>query len=274
MWLPIASHIRVLWHLSVLLWDCPLKICICFRVIVLFNIANPFQSQVDLLFYFITPFQRSWNGVIPSGSVDVLHEMYATTAQNIQTALVGVNHNCSKHSYICMLTRILSSIHFHPKYGCTANRRLNLEAPIFPSVFNPYSCLQNTFTFHFISKSSTSLTFIFKVKDSNRIHWQVHNVWNQREMRSSHYRHDGRYQSPQCQGVSEFEMDLTFAKICQVVLAYGQIFKRNEMHCILAYVIRRSVCPCVSVCVSVCMSFWTLLWLTTQKRIEIYPSFF
>ena len=34
----------------------------------------------------------------PCGRPLVYHEMYAIIAQNIQTALVGVNYNCSKHS--------------------------------------------------------------------------------------------------------------------------------------------------------------------------------
>ena len=40
-----------------------------------------------------------------------------------------------------------------------------------------YVCWQDTFASQIASKSSTFLTFIFKVKDSNRIHWPVH-TWN------------------------------------------------------------------------------------------------
>ena len=37
-----------------------------------------------------------------------IFKMYATTAQDIQTDLVGINHNRSKHSYIYMLQDMLS----------------------------------------------------------------------------------------------------------------------------------------------------------------------
>ena len=40
---------------------------------------------------------------------------------------------------------------------------------------NTYACSQGTFSCKFSSKSSTSLTFIFKFKNSNRINWQLHN---------------------------------------------------------------------------------------------------
>ena len=54
------------------------------------------------------------------------------------------------------------------------------------SNFCTHAYWQGTFACQFSSKSSISLTFNFKVKDLNRMHWQVH-TWNQREMRSSIY---------------------------------------------------------------------------------------
>ena len=47
--------------------------------------------------------------------------------------------------------------------------------------FRRHGCWKDTFACQFSSKSSTSLTFNFKVKDSNQIHWQVH-TWNQHEL--------------------------------------------------------------------------------------------
>ena len=54
---------------------------------------------------------------------------------------------------------------------CTVNKRRDLEAPI----LHTFAPRQGTFACQFSSKSSTSLTFIFKVKELNRIYWQVHN---------------------------------------------------------------------------------------------------
>ena len=85
---------------------------------------------------FITPFLRVWtvyagrryarSCVRSTFCPFVRHEMYATTAQHIQTVFVGVNHNRSKHSYICMLTKIRSPANFGPNNDCTADKRSDL----------------------------------------------------------------------------------------------------------------------------------------------------
>ena len=38
--------------------------------------------------------------------------------------------------------------------------------------FHIRACWQSKFAFQFLSKSSAFFTFMFKVKDSNRVHWQ------------------------------------------------------------------------------------------------------
>ena len=144
----------------------------------------------------------------------------------------------------------------------TANIRLNLEAPFL-------LCWQGTFTCQFSSKSSTSLTFIFKFKYLNRIHRQVNIseisvkcalIFIGRRMMtiatmSRRVRIRGR---------------LPFAKICQGVLAYSLIFKRNVAYCILAYSIRWSVSVCVvCACSSVCTPHWWIAWKTVWDKSSI-----
>ena len=84
-------------------------------------------------------------------------------------------------------------------------------------------------------------------------------------------------------GCQELRRSIPFTKICQGVLVYSLTFKRNTMHCILAYGIRRSVsvcvCECVWVCVRECVytcvracvypSIWMPHWWTAQKWFEI-----
>ena len=53
---------------------------------------------------------------------------------------------------------------------CTANKWLDLEAPILHS----YPCWQDTSACPFSSRSLTSFIFIFKVKYSNWVHWAIH----------------------------------------------------------------------------------------------------
>ena len=78
---------------------------------------------------------------MPTGSMFVCtyvrHEMYDAIAQNIQTALVGVNHNRSNwHAYICMLTTYARIGRFAFGSDCcgTANKHMDREALVFAHV--------------------------------------------------------------------------------------------------------------------------------------------
>ena len=80
---------------------------------------------IDVLTFY--PASTARNGV-PYHAVRscVRREMYATTAQNIQTASVGANHNKSKHSYICMFTS-----QFAGQFSCEYMILLRTKGPIF-----------------------------------------------------------------------------------------------------------------------------------------------
>ena len=117
-----------------------------------------------------------------------------------------------------------------------------------------YTCWQSTFACQFTSKLPMSLIFIFKVIDSNWLHWKVY-MWNEREFREIDLSLSW-HQSPRSMGIrSGGEQNVPFTRIglCQGVLANSLIFKWNPTICILGYDIRwsrpMSMCVCVFVCV-------------------------
>ena len=84
------------------------------------------------------------NGVIVGGSVCILPSVCVCHSQNVQL--------------------------------CTVNKWLNVELPIFVHIWM-FMMLTSC---KFSSESSTSLTFILKIKDSHRAHWEVH-TWFSRK---------------------------------------------------------------------------------------------
>ena len=120
---------------------------------------SPFYTQHlfhERLIYFtllhlciiLTTFQRSWNGVVLAGSVDLC---------------------ASVHEYV-HLSRLYGYLPW--TNGCIWMRQFR----------HTYEYLQDTFVCRFLSKSSTSLTFIFKVQDSDRVRWEVP-TWFSRKRR-------------------------------------------------------------------------------------------
>ena len=108
----------------------------------------------------------------------------------------------------------------------------------------------------------TSLTFIFKVKDSIEIHfkWILHSSLLVYGHTSANRRRTDDTNLHDFKGCQEWRW-LSFTEIGQRVFAYSVILSEIGMHCILAYCIRCSmcvfvsvwVCACVRACVRVCV---------------------
>ena len=100
---------------------------------------------------------------------------------------------------------------------CTTIKRLNLKAPIFS-----HRCRLRRYL-RLSTESSTFLTFIFKVKCSNQIHWQVSSdvraAWNAvvfidtTDDTNRHY----------VNGWQDSRRAIAFVQICQGVFAYSLI---------------------------------------------------
>ena len=155
-----------------------------------------------------------------------------------------------------------------PVTKCTLMYFVQTAGPKSGKFVYTWSRWQGTCVGQISSKSLTSLTFVFKVKESNQIQWQVHNVLEHSGVISAGAAVTERTTIPiatMSRGVRSSGR-LPFAKICQGVLAYSLIFKQNVMHCILAYCIRRCVRVCVRACVRVCVysSVWTTHYWTAR----------
>ena len=101
-----------------------------------------------------------------------LYSFLSVRYSNVFNRPNGVQRCYPRRSYTCAWVRLPRNVRL-----CSANKWLELE----PNLFASICTLTRYVACQFLSKSSTFLTFIFKVKYSNRAHWEV-DTWLSRAM--------------------------------------------------------------------------------------------
>ena len=148
----------------------------------------------------------------------IYYEMYATTAQNIQMDFLGINYNCSKQNHTIM----------------NGEERPDLEVPSIAHTFmlTRYvdTPILNVLDLYFKGQRSTS---------KHRTHWQYCKM---RSVSQARQRWCGRIIPIRTisRGVgmhTGLYPSSRYLKRCQSSVVY----KRDEMHCILAYCIHWGV---------------------------------